>query len=723
MSLHATAAEVVIELARRDGGWIGLTVARDMEDLLATVVEPRFPGGIVPRVIDNRLQYYLVASTENDWQRLRPLALAFVGRTLSSFDGGRAAFSDSDLFEASLASLGLSGGIIRPTGLTGDDRRRVAQALSDFVRLATTSTVAELELRTTQDILTDFRHALAAQDRPAAEDAIEELRGNLRLDGLNQLFMMIEVDSALEAWSDLWERPYFVDACRSVRPPRVSAALTRAAYWSRLSGCVDNVDVDALRSVFRSAVAPKCGGLFVGAPPSVAHDVVIPFIAGWLDGEYELALTDEHYLAMDTWPDAARQVAQRLLSARPLPHVGIEIATMPLDLGQLLMKALVHRLPAQLSEARNALAGATPGELAQLRASELLRDAVDYVLAYAAPAAITGWLEWAEEIAGADVGASLAWVRDFGTERPIWAELNTAAARDTFAAALESLAGEQPATAGVLLPSVMEAVLSDPDWPRPEFAPLYSSLLDLVLLDNRVTPAKVASTSRLVAGMLATGLDLAEYRTLLRDLADWAGAVVSSATLDRLIDLVEVTIQYPCASVDARRDLWSRVLVAFQGYQARIDVVQFACLAEIDRLIGGDAPLLGMLDALAPVRGDEPGGDEPRRFPGGGRTRVALYSLVESMARRAESILESVYPGIEVDCLSGTVSDRRLEQAAREADLFVICWTRATHAATNAIRANRGSAPLLYASGAGSTSVVREIVEKLAALGAAVPVS
>ena len=255
------------------------------------------------------------------------------------------------------------------------------------------------------------------------------------------------------------------------------------------------------------------------------------------------------------------------------------------------------------------------------------------------------------------------------------------------------------------------------EWPRVEFCTLYRSLLDLLLYDDSVTPAKVASASRITAGLLAIGVESADYSMVVRDLGNWVTKAASVLTLDRLIDLGEVTVTYPCPDEAGRRALWAMILLAFRQFQTRLDTVQRQVLAEIDAIVGGEVPFVALLEQTGgTVREHRPGpvARVPASEP---KIRVALYSLVESMAKRTKDVLENAYPSIEVQVSTGLVADRRLEQQAREADLFVICWTRATHAATNAIRSRRGDRPLLYASGAGSTSLTREVVETLGALG------
>ena len=363
----------LVDQLRSEGHWPEGASAALMERLLSTVGEPQFPGAIVPRHMNGQYRYYLVASTEPDWRMLRPLAMAFVGRTISSFDGAQTEFDERDPLEALLIGAGLIGALVLATGATKQDRRRVGEALDELRMLATVARGKPPELRTTADILRDFRLALAIRDRAAAEQAIDLLRGNLRLDGLNQIFMRIEVDAALEAWPDLWRRSYYVDACHALRPPRVTAGLARAAYWTILADTAAEGDLGSLLKVFRSNVAPRCQGLFSGLPPSYTPDVVLPFLLGWELASIDVAVPAELRAEIETWPTGERTVARLLLDGartpgpEPEPLVGADVLA---ELSRLVFAAVLRRTPEALDAAHDALMRADGLIVQQLRETD-----------------------------------------------------------------------------------------------------------------------------------------------------------------------------------------------------------------------------------------------------------------------------------------------------------------------------------------------------------------
>ena len=94
---------------------------------------------------------------------------------------------------------------------------------------------------------------------------------------------------------------------------------------------------------------------------------------------------------------------------------------------------------------------------------------------------------------------------------------------------------------------------------------------------------------------------------------------------------------------------------------------------------------------------------------------VAIYTLTESVGKRAAELLKSLYPGIRVELVHDHVSTPRLEELARNANVFVVVWRSAKHAATQAIEQLRPALPTLYPPGSGCASLLRIVAAFLTA--------
>jgi hypothetical protein len=90
---------------------------------------------------------------------------------------------------------------------------------------------------------------------------------------------------------------------------------------------------------------------------------------------------------------------------------------------------------------------------------------------------------------------------------------------------------------------------------------------------------------------------------------------------------------------------------------------------------------------------------------------IGLYSLDEAATRRAAAVLESVFPDLEIRSSHDHVASDPLRAMTSNVDLMIVATRVAKHAATDAIREARGDRPLVYASGKGSSSIVRAALE------------
>jgi hypothetical protein len=98
-----------------------------------------------------------------------------------------------------------------------------------------------------------------------------------------------------------------------------------------------------------------------------------------------------------------------------------------------------------------------------------------------------------------------------------------------------------------------------------------------------------------------------------------------------------------------------------------------------------------------------------------GRT-IGIYTLTERAARGAKQLLQARFPDADVLINCDKVATEALKHLARTADIFVIGWQSAKHAATDAISRLRDPAlTTVYAAGTGRSSLVRAVTDSLTA--------
>jgi len=201
--------------------------------------------------------------------------------------------------------------------------------------------------------------------------------------------------------------------------------------------------------------------------------------------------------------------------------------------------------------------------------------------------------------------------------------------------------------------------------------------------------------------MLRLGPDVTEYTRLLNDIGDTLPPELGTSDFDNLMELCELTVTHASPDPDARQRLWSRIIAALSPVRTRLTQAELALVNDLGQVFGMDQvfpiPAVAVQEAGPSALDDK---------------TVVIYTLTEAVGERTKRILDMLHPGIRVHLAHDTVSTPRLENLARHADIFVVCWRSAAHAATQIIERLRPAGSVtLYPPGSGSSSILRVIEE------------
>ncbi len=94
--------------------------------------------------------------------------------------------------------------------------------------------------------------------------------------------------------------------------------------------------------------------------------------------------------------------------------------------------------------------------------------------------------------------------------------------------------------------------------------------------------------------------------------------------------------------------------------------------------------------------------------------RVAIYSWTETSSRQAKVAIAEMAPTATVDCSADHGGSVRLRALAENADIIVVTWLSAKHAATEFNREHRGNRSLLYDQDRGFSSILRALEDNFA---------
>lgn len=201
---------------------------------------------------------------------------------------------------------------------------------------------------------------------------------------------------------------------------------------------------------------------------------------------------------------------------------------------------------------------------------------------------------------------------------------------------------------------------------------------------------------------MSIGNSAPDYQKLLNSLATLVSEGTGTSNLYLLLELIEALLRHPCPDPSAREAFWLTALAILEPLRLRLEPAQRVSLAALAELLGWpDSPFA-----------DSPKIAQDEFAPKLANLRIGIYSLTESAARQAASVLTRLEPSARVQISSEQVGSAKLKALAVNSDLLVITSLSATHAATDFIRANRPSdKPICWAPGRGFTGIVRAIEE------------
>jgi hypothetical protein len=640
--------------------WNALPPNVDPLELARTAEDRAFPGAILPAAdAAGALYWYAVAATGGEWRLLTPLLLAYVGPTVTAFNGQPTPLSTEVAAERQLLAAGIyaAAKLVPGTGCEQFAARALARLRQAVAARPAGSAGAPLP---TPQLLSRLEMCLATGDRSGALQFLDVLRSELRLDTLNLHFLEVRILWTFRAWRELVEKDWFNELAIARKPSAAASAMLEALWYLHLSDLTEKPaelefqykrDVQALA---RPLIAQVSG---------INHAILQRFRD--LEGIKELTVLTPGL--------AAQELLDQAVEA---PNVE------------------------RVAEARAAIAALPPRDRETLLESGAGQRAFAEV-AEVGDCTPVSWLQWLQMLGDPRFTNSTAIARE-GVE--LWPAEHIADHEQAEAisnALLEAgLSTDKRKTRlAESVPMLVRWAKGDPEYPRRALQSVYEALLQLFsLLDGRGSAERDAAADLLDA-CLTLGVTADGYHRLLVDVKALIDPGAGESSIYWLIELAAILLHHPTPGPSDRLSFLNATLSSFQPLLRLLTRGQRASYNRV--AVGASWPTLPpTLDT-----------DTSTSFDCLKNRSIAIYTLTESAGRQAESALRELEPSVEVSLAHDHVASPRLVRLARDADIFVMTAASAKHAATDCILANRGEGIILYAPGRGFSGIVRVIEE------------
>jgi hypothetical protein len=250
--------------------------------------------------------------------------------------------------------------------------------------------------------------------------------------------------------------------------------------------------------------------------------------------------------------------------------------------------------------------------------------------------------------------------------------------------------GIQAETIRNTLPIFLNVFLVDGKLTR-ENKPIYNALIDLLIYDETINSDDLSAVEQLIEAILTTGPstdpgknDFIFAFNVIKHL--WE-TVAAPRHLDWALSILDLLIDLGTPNHVDLSPIFSAIVNSCRIWSRRVSENQWSLLD----LLASDLGLNEFLLGIRPLIEEDAALDPPMIRNALKGKSIAVYSITERIARRFGQLANKFFDGIKISYIHDKALTDRMKSLAQSTDIFIINTWDAKHAATNGIKANRGS--------------------------------
>ena len=710
--------------------------------------DPYIPLVLPHRNQHGRVIWYGVAQTTQAALALAEDLAGHIGQSYGGFSGQPHILDLTNETEATLAALFVDP-IFRICPSTAKNETKIRRSISLYCGLVGRRPPASrLVARSLGTLRSRFDRAILAGNESEAQRLFDEIVATGRLSWDNLLYLRIRLYAGLGMWSQIaGDVRLLQEASHLVLPARVRTDLIEALYRIHAEPWEETNDAVGALAAFRSVDMGRFRALFATRQGIESPRVVKAFLLATLlrpvpDSNQldELcAILPERTPAETSFSVALRKLANEHRKA-PVSGPNMENANQAYDdlnydlalnlyaalpisryiIGRLLACAKMIRKPYAAQVALAAVDAWPEGvQNLPLPVKNVVADLRAFIASMTTNAEITDnartiasqaadmpndWLSWARWIvSGAHPGQALRLLEENSVVWSVDALQKNQKDIIELSYILGNASGDAARVVQQAFPYLFEITAVGSDQPVRVWKPLYATMLTLLAMTESLTHDDLELARMLTMNLFSIGVESNEYRNIVQDLEDLLKQQVSLTTLDWALDMAEVLAINRTPQPELQLGFIMKVLNAAHYRAHRLVAAQVEMLRSLYQDIDITPPT-----NLATLIAEGGGLIGTINLDG---SSVAIYTLTESAGQRVMMMLRNLFPTVDVSLNSDLTCSKRLENLARQADIFVFAWKSSKHAAYYCVKDNRPiNMPILLPRGKGSASILRELV-------------
>jgi len=238
------------------------------------------------------------------------------------------------------------------------------------------------------------------------------------------------------------------------------------------------------------------------------------------------------------------------------------------------------------------------------------------------------------------------------------------------------------------------------------FSSIYASLIKVLAWRGALTLDELEIAATLTNGLLNSAPTREVYLDLLSDIGEILEQNKSSLNTDWMLNIAELFILYPSqGNDDLRLNLFIIIINYFLSIAHRISGPQ----KDILKTLAKDFNCPDLLSSFPTEKNNEDGDLLRQDYCG----YIGIYTLTDGASQRASAVLKKYYPQARIEVNNDHDATDRLKSLAKNSDIFVFAWKSGKHQAYFCIKEIRAQNEILMASGKGSASIIKCVMDKV----------
>lgn len=621
------------------------------EKILITIKDNQFSGAIIPM----NKNYYVIASSQNEFRILISLISSFVGKTYSNFDGHLISLNQEIPVEKLLLNYNFT--LVSKFEINEMFKQTIDLLLIKMIQVCKSSnTSLNLINMSIGKMIDNFKEFIyITKDINNAKNIIRKIKQEHRLDAMNINFMEIELSYAFQNWDEIINHKLIFQIINARKPLTIRLHIIEAFFYSYIFNSI-NVEKD-----YNNYIKPHILNLLKNCPLNVRNEIKYMYLLAYSLNDIEYSNINLIVNDYENNPFLTENDKFRIQS-----KLSIENKTVLKNNDSLFLSTKASIIKAnsldtleKINSAVVKLHKLSEEEQKEL-SSKILSSEVDDNINYIPE----NWIEWIELLSDKKFTNSLLvaekgleeWDIDILTNNPVnkfnfYEKIKLLNTQDSISRFIKAL------------PLFIEALKRTGDYPNLLYLDIYISILETISKYELQDQNTLILTQDIFESLLILNLNNNVYDNILQIFEIIIQQINGKFYIDYLIDFAEGLLSYNVLNSLSRNKLLELILMKVYEQKNLLEEFHLDMLIKLSSTIELNFLFENLIDEKIQTE------DILQRYIG---KTIGIHTLFESAGENAKEYLESKIENVRVLLNHDKTVTTDLKDVAKISDYMVV---------------------------------------------------